>query len=238
MQQLGKICLLFIDHPNCRSCIIPVVEEFKPTARQDEKQVFYKEYNGNELTENQKEWFNSLTKKEKSDLNEYTTSIYREINTGLRKGTIEGYNKSLANSISGALQRNKFDIDLQVYRGSSASIFKNILDSNTFELMKNRKIDAEILKDKLIGNTINDKGFMSTTCDSNMMGFLEGVLFKIDIDRGMNGLGYIAPLSDFKEEEEVLLDKNTSLYIKDVSFNKEMNSYIISCKYLGQIQEK
>ena len=154
---------------------------------------------------------------------------------GLRKGTIEEYDKRLANSISGALQRNKFDIDLQVYRGSTASIFKNILDSNTFELMKNRKIDAEILKDKLIGNTINDKGFMSTTCNSNMMDFLEGVLFKIDIDRGMNGLGYIAPLSDFKEEEEVLLDKNTSLYIKDVSFSKEMNSYIISCKYLGQI---
>ena len=129
---------------------------------------------------------------------------------------------------------------MQTYRGSSASIFKGLLDENTYNLMRENKADIETLKEKLLGNIVNDKGFMSTTISEEVVlnqdnGFLKNVLFKIDIDKKSTGVAFISPLSEFEIEAELLLDKNTSLYIKDIAFNKDKGLYEVNCHYLGQL---
>ena len=267
-------------HPNCRSCVIPVVEELekpkkpiketkskeaktttkksntkktttKKTAKKPKEKEFklpkfkkpssYKTVWKPEMTEMQKEWFDTLTDKEKDNLNKYTMEgVYDRINMGLRKGSLREMYQEMADSMSGALQRNKINANIRVYRGSSASIFKSVLDDETYKLMRGTKVDIDTLKSKLLGNIVNDKGFMSTTLNEmNVLyadnDFLDNVMLKIDIDKKATGTGFIAPLSEYEDESEVLLDKNTSLYIKDISFNEYKKVYEITCHYLGQI---
>ena len=254
-------------HPNCRSCIIPIVEDIKKpikeakvttkkaatkkTAKKPKEKEFklpkfkkpssYKTVWKPEMTEMQKEWFDTLTDKEKDNLNKYTMEgVYDRINTGLRKGLLREMYQEMADSMSGALQRNKLNANIRVYRGSSASIFKSVLDDETYKLMRETKVDIDTLKSKLLGNIVNDKGFMSTTLNEmNVLyadnDFLDNVMLKIDIDKKATGTGFIAPLSEYEDESEVLLDKNTSLYIKDISFNEYKKVYEITCHYLGQI---
>ena len=81
---------------------------------------------------------------------------------------------------------------------------------------------------------------MSTTISEEVVlnqdnGFLKNVLFKIDIDKKATGVAFISPLSEFEIEAELLLDKNTSLYIKDIAFNKDKGLYEVNCHYLGQL---
>ena len=267
-------------HPNCRSCVVPVVEELekpkevvkevkhketktttkksntkktttKKTAKKPKEKEFklpkfkkpssYKTVWKPEMTEMQKEWFDTLTDKEKDNLNKYTMEgVYDRINMGLRKGSLREMYQEMADSMSGALQRNKLNANIRVYRGSSASIFKSVLDDETYKLMRETKVDIDTLKSKLLGNIVNDKGFMSTTLNEmNVLyadnDFLSNVMLKIDIDKKATGTGFIAPLSEYEDESEVLLDKNTSLYIKDISFNEYKKVYEITCHYLGQI---
>ena len=184
---------------------------------------------------------NSFADKEKDNLNKYTMEgVYDRINMGLRKGSLREMYQEMADSMSGALQRNKLNANIRVYRGSSASIFKSVLDDETYKLMRETKVDIDTLKSKLLGNIVNDKGFMSTTLNEmNVLyadnDFLDNVMLKIDIDQKATGTGFIAPLSEYEDESEVLLDKNTSLYIKDISFNEYKKVYEITCHYLGQI---
>ena len=267
-------------HPNCRSCVVPVVEELekpkevvkevkpketktttkksntkkttakKATKKTKEKEFklpkfkkasSYKEIWGSEMVKIQEEWFDTLTDKEKDNLNKYTMEgVYDRINMGLRKGSLREIYQEIANSISGALQRNKLNTNMQVYRGSSASIFKSVLDEETYKLMRETKVDIETLKEKLVGSIVNDKGFISTTLNPMVVlnmdnDFLNNVMLKIDIDKKATGTGFIAPISEFENESEVLLDKNTSLYIKDITFNEYKKVYEINCHYLGQI---
>lgn len=259
-------------HPNCRSCIVPIVEDIKKpikeaktttkkatakkaptkkTTKKPKEKEFklpkfkkpssYKTVWKPEMTEMQKEWFDTLTDKEKDNLNKYTMEgVYDRINMGLRKGSLREMYQEMADSMSGALQRNKLNANIRVYRGSSASIFKSVLDDETYKLMRETKVDIDTLKSKLLGNIVNDKGFMSTTLNEmNVLyadnDFLDNVILKIDIDKKATGTGFIAPLSEYEDESEVLLDKNTSLYIKDISFNEYKKVYEITCHYLGQI---
>ena len=258
-------------HPNCRSCVVPVVEELekpkeaktttkksntkkattKKIAKKPKEKEFklpkfkkpssYKTVWKPEMTEMQKEWFDTLTDKEKDNLNKYTMEgVYDRINTGLRKGSLREMYQEMADSMSEALQRNKLNANIRVYRGSSASIFKSVLDDETYKLMRETKVDIGTLKSKLLGNIVNDKGFMSTTLNEmNVLyadnDFLSNVMLKIDIDKKATGTGFIAPLSEYEDESEVLLDKNTSLYIKDITFNEYKKVYEINCHYLGQI---
>ena len=259
-------------HPNCRSCIVPIVEDVKKpikeakttikkattkkattkkTTKKPKEKEFklpkfkkpssYKTVWKPEMTEMQKEWFDTLTDKEKDNLNKYTMEgVYDRINTGLRKGSLREMYQEMADSMSGALQRNKLNANIRVYRGSSASIFKSVLDDETYKLMRETKVDIDTLKSKLLGNIVNDKGFMSTTLNEmNVLysdnDFLDNVMLKIDLDKKATGTGFIAPLSEYEDESEVLLDKNTSLYIKDISFNEYKKVYEITCHYLGQI---
>ena len=223
-------------HPNCRSCVVPVVEELEKS-----KEAVNKEIWGSEMVKIQEEWFNTLTDKEKDNLNKYTMEgVYDRINMGLRKGSLREIYQEIADSITGALQRNKLNANMQVYRGSSASIFKSVLDEETYKLMRETKVDIETLKEKLVGSIVNDKGFMSTTLNPMVVlnmdnDFLNNVMLKIDIDKKATGTGFIAPISEFENESEVLLDKNTSLYIKDITFNEYKKVYEINCHYLGQI---
>ena len=217
----------------------PKEKEFK--LPKFKKASSYKEIWGSEMVKIQEEWFNTLTDKEKDNLNKYTMEgVYDRINMGLRKGSLREIYQEIADSISGALQRNKLNTNMQVYRGSSASIFKSVLDEETYKLMRETKADIETLKEKLVGSIVNDKGFMSTTLNPSVVlnmdnDFLNNVMLKIDIDKKATGTGFIAPISEFENESEVLLDKNTSLYIKDIAFNEYKKVYEINCHYLGQI---
>ena len=63
---------------------------------------------------------------------------------------------------------------------------------------------------------------------------IKNVLFKIDIDKNATGAGYIAEMSEVAMEAELLLDKGTKLYIKDIDWNNDLGIYEVRCHYLGQ----
>lgn len=226
------------------------VEETKVTEPKSTKQKLpkfkkpsaYKRFWGAELEEMHKEWENSLTDSAKESIRKYThQEWYATINQKLRNPEY-GVNENLQtifDDITGALAKNKLPKSMQVYRGSDASIFKSIIDDDLYKQMRTNKANIDDLKEKLVGTIIKDNAFMSTTVNPDMImakstGFLKNVFFKIDIDKNVNGAAYIANLSAVPFETEVLLDKGTKLYIKDMSWNEDLEAYEILCHYIGQ----
>lgn len=67
----------------------------------------------------------------------------------------------------------------------------------------------------LIGQVVEDKGFMSTTPLEDAGFDPGGVEYIIKLPKGINA-AYIAPISDFKTEQEILIQAGTRFVIEDV----------------------
>ena len=122
-----------------------------------------------------------------------------------------------------------------VYRGTTPSIFKGYLTEKELDGILDMTIDLDKLNKKVKGLIIEDKGFMSTTVNSNgttAESFAGGILLEIKIDKGATGGAYIAPISKFKAEGEWLLDKGTKLQIEEITMDKDTEGYKIICKYI------
>jgi superfamily II RNA helicase len=221
-------------------------KETKSKLPKFKKPEAYKRYYGYQMSEWHNEWAKSLSNEQKEAIKKYTNQgWYSVINKKLRSGAkltdsdTDKILKDLFDNVSGALATNKIPKNMQVYRGSSASIFKDLLSEDLYKQMRSSNADINELKDKLLGTIMKDDAYMSTTIIDDVSfhkssGFLKNVLFKIDIDKNATGAGYIAELSEIPLECELLLDKGTKLYIKDITWNESFEAYEISCHYLGQ----
>ena len=224
----------------------------KEPKKANKKPKIYKKYTLESSKEIPKvnNFLKNITSKESKAITKYTKSEWcSDINTYLRgkkksfsQESWEALKKScepVIKTISGALKKGIAHDDIMVYRGTSASIFKGlgIFDDYDINDIRRRKMSAKELDTMTKGLIIQDKGFMSTTVasDSNTSTgqFNSGIVLEIKIDKGSTGGGYIAPISDYYDEREWLLDKDTRLQIEKVTFDDKNYCYNIQCKYIN-----
>lgn len=137
-------------------------------------------------------------------LNEYTGSIYSEINDYLRfDKNVSKHVKDLVKDLDSAMERDTLDRDLLLLRGADISIFSEDVQENIWDNPK-----------MLVGTTFHDKGFMSTSISATNGFYKNGVLFHIKAPKGTKG-AFVQPLSEFASEYEYLLPRDTTLKITD-----------------------
>ncbi|MBC2027296.1 hypothetical protein HCJ75_07720 [Listeria welshimeri] len=152
------------------------------------------------------EWRNSLSSLEIQAIRDYTDIWYY----GNMNGYLRGINEKLVpgnaeriKNLSNALGKASLPNNLTLYRGTSSEIFDNLFN------LKNLNYQD------LVGKTIEEKGFLSTTTLSNQK-FSGNVTMIINAPKGSKG-AYLAHFSDKPEEAEVLFDIGQKMLIRDVT---------------------
>ncbi|MGP1434829.1 MAG: ADP-ribosyltransferase [Catonella sp.] len=118
----------------------------------------------------------------------YTGDNYRNINDSLRGLDImTDDNKMITEKLKTALDRASLPNNMTLYRGTSIEAlgeYKNLDPKN------------------LLGKTINEKGFMSTSMNNSVAEetFLENMHMTIEAPKGSKGLD-ISPISQYPESE-------------------------------------
>ena len=152
------------------------------------------------------ETVSKMSDKEREAFQKYTGTAYVNINATLRgiDKSFDVGNRENAKNLHAVLENASLPCESTVYRGMS---------SNALGKLKK-------LSDKeLIGKEFLDKGFMSTSLESNSA-FGGDVILEIHAPAGTHGLyvGHISAAGHY--EEEVLFDMNQSMRIDFVTRDK------------------
>lgn len=155
------------------------------------------------------DWIAALTKTQKSAVVSYTGSAYEAMNNYLRtNGTrdVSDRTKSLIKQCQAALKKASLPEETIVRRGSSYNMLRELGVNVT-----------ETNKDKLIGGIVQDLGFMSTSPDPHG-GFSSGIEYVIKVPKGSQAM-YVAPISNYHSERELLINCGGKYIIDDVEFD-------------------
>jgi hypothetical protein len=172
---------------------------------------------------NYREWVFKLSNEEIKNICHYTNKGHYMVNDHLRgnpsstktiRDSIEGFGHVLHTSLSKGIIPEK----IKVYHRNNQSILQ--------ELPYN-KID------ELIGQKLHIKNFLSTSLalGSCVKFPTHNLLMSIDVPKGANG-AFIADISTYKNENEILFDRNQVLEIKKV--NQIFDQLLMHC----EMQEK
>lgn len=179
-----------------------------------------------EIAANNK-YLESLSVNEQNAIRQYTGQSYHTINADLRAGrTSEQYYRDIIADIDKAFREAPpLKTDTIVTRRVRPDAFDSIFGEGTSQLMKDagmissRDYDPaafDQLKKRIIGSTITDKGFVSTTNDDTLFGTMAFALPK-----GYNNGLYIQELSHFRAEEEFLINRGQTFVVRDIIHTKE-----------------
>lgn len=155
-------------------------------------------------------------------LKNYASTSHKTINSGLRNNwdpnfrdipddldTIERYKQEIVN-LDSAMETSYLAEDLTLYRGTK------------FPELSRQNLSIENAE-KLVGQTIEDKGFVSTSLKKEFadIGFGESkeyqIGFIIKAPKGTHGIDMNGlKLSNYKDEEEILLNRNMKFRITKV----------------------
>lgn len=129
--------------------------------------------------------------------------------------------------------RSRLEKDRTVYRG----VGSNYINTLRKQLGIGDKVQGEELNRRLKGAIIFDKAFTSTSLDPNTAEYFaqqnidkqskekNAMIFQIHAPKGLKAQ-YIAPISRYKEEDELLVDQNTPLRILDVTMQTDPENNI------------
>lgn len=155
------------------------------------------------------DWLATLTGIQESAVVSYTGSAYEAMNDYLRaKGAYDASDrtKQLIKQCQAALKKASLPEEVIVRRGSG------------YNMLKELGIDiSEANKDKLIGGIVQDLGFLSTSPDPSG-GFSSGIEYVIKIPKGSQAM-YVAPISQFYSERELLVNCGGKFMVDDVEFS-------------------
>ena len=155
------------------------------------------------------DWLATLTGTQRSAVVSYTGSAYEAMNDYLRaKGAydVSGRTKQLIKQCQAALKKASLPEEVIVRRGSG------------YNMLKELGIDiSEANKDKLVGGIVQDLGFLSTSPDPSG-GFSSGIEYVIKIPEGSQAM-YVAPISQFHSERELLVNCGGKFMVDDVEFD-------------------
>lgn len=147
-------------------------------------------------------WHKSLTINQTKALVAYTGAEYSIINGSLR-GTNNPTKKvtTQIKNIDQGLAKFKLPYNFTVWRGTSLTNVKASLGNKPLK----------------IGVVFNDKGYMSTSLLKSVANnFKSDALLKIQVPKGLHGAD-LAALSNFKEEDEYLINHNTKLIVTGIA---------------------
>lgn len=151
-------------------------------------------------------WLANISNAEKIGVNVYTSNAYSDMNRYLRgMSSSTNYSKEIKDCTN-ALKKASLPEDTIVRRGSG------------YNMLKELGIDiTESSKDKLIGAVVQDKGFVSTSPDSHG-GFSDSIEYVIKVPKGSQAM-YVAPISEYKSEKELLINRDGKYIVDEVEFN-------------------
>ncbi len=153
------------------------------------------------------DWLKVLVDSERDAVHTYTGSAYENMNEylrGLRKTT---YYEDEIKACQSALSKASLPRETIVRRGSGY----NMLDELGFD-----RITPDS-KSNFIGAIVQDKGFVSTSPDSSG-GFSGSIEYVIRLPQGSQAM-YIAPISRFRSEKELLINCGGKYIVEDIEFN-------------------
>lgn len=155
------------------------------------------------------DWLATLTGTQKNAVVSYTGSAYEAMNDYLRaNGAYDASDrtKQLIKQCQAALKKASLPEEVIVRRGSGYNMLKELgLDI------------SEANKDKLVGGIVQDLGFLSTSPDPSG-GFSSGIEYVIKIPEGSQAM-YVAPISQFRSERELLVNCGGKFMVDDVEFD-------------------
>lgn len=167
-------------------------------------------------------WWNSLDKIDRRAITWYTGHGYEDMNAYLRGmvDSITDKDKEAIERVSDALSKTTIKENVVVARGMGGDeAMTGLLNISVSEL-------EQLLSDNpegLVGMVMRENGFLSTTVDPRInAAFKSKYELKLNVPAGTHG-AYIAPVTRFKNEHELLLDKGTAFRIdavKELSGNK------------------
>lgn len=168
-------------------------------------------------------WINNITELEKKEIGSYAGVGYRDINTYLRtyNGELLGVKFDIEEKIrhlDHALQTAKLKDTIVVYRRVSETAFGT---STQTLIDKNNQIDSTQLQEfkrNHLGKQKKEYAYMSTSIikDPTPEFSKLPILLRMVVPKG-NIAAYIAPLSPSPEEMELLLPRNTSYQITNIT---------------------
>ncbi len=145
-------------------------------------------------------WSNNISQDEARAIRDYTGNMYYQNINSVLRGLDSGFdsgNCERANLIHSALSQSQIPCDCTVYRGTSLAAL------GEFQNLSN---------EDLVGHTIVDYGFMSTSLNSSDA-FGGDIRLEISVPQGTNG-AYVGYLSNCGHaESEVLLDAGQTMEI-------------------------
>ena len=155
------------------------------------------------------DWLATLTGTQRSAVVSYTGSAYEAMNDYLRaNGAYDASDrtKQLIKQCQAALKKASLPEEVIVRRGSG------------YNMLKELGIDvSEANTDKLVGGIVQDLGFLSTSPDPSG-GFSSGIEYVIKIPEGSQAM-YVAPISRFHSEREILVNCGGKFMVDDVEFD-------------------
>ncbi|EOP90895.1 hypothetical protein IGM_02157 [Bacillus cereus HuB4-4] len=168
-------------------------------------------------------WVNTITELEKREIGSYAGVGYRDINTYLRtyNGQLLGVKPDIEEKIrrlDSSLQTAILKDTIAVYRRVSETAFG--LSSQTLIDQNNQinSIQLQAFKQNFLGKYKKEYAYMSTSIIKDPAPEFSKlpILLRIIVPKG-NIAAYIAPLSPSPEEMELLLPRNTSYQINNIT---------------------
>ena len=170
-------------------------------------------------------WNDTLTPDERESTTLYTTPYYKEMNDQLRYEGSDPEVQQHIDNVSSAVKKSILPSNMVLYRGAGSNVLGHLLGFDGSG-MNSAQMRRHLLqnKDSLTKKVIRDQGFTSTSINKGIAsGFAknnDGHLIQINAPEGSHG-AYLAPLSDNKREQEVLLDKEQQFKITDIVDDEE-----------------
>lgn len=153
------------------------------------------------------DWLKGLTSAERDGVHTYTGSAYENMNEYLRGLRSSTRYKDEIKACKSALSKASLPQETVVRRGSGYNMLNDLgLGRITPDT-----------KSKFIGAIVQDKGFVSTSPDSSG-GFSGNIEYVIRLPQGSQAM-YVAPISKFRSERELLINCGGKYMIEDVEFD-------------------
>ena len=153
------------------------------------------------------DWLSHITTTERNAVRTYTGSAYSNMNNYLRGLTSStNYAKDIKNC-QAALAKASLPQETIVRRGS----YYNMLDELGLGSVTPQNVD------KFIGGIVMDKGFVSTSPTAHG-GFSGSIEYVIKLPQGSQA-AYVAPISKFSSEQELLINCGGKFKVEGVEFD-------------------
>lgn len=154
------------------------------------------------------DWLKLITSAQRDGVETYTGSAYEEMNEYLRglSSSISSSRKQAIEDCTKALAKASLPQETIVRRGSG------------YNMLRELGVDfSSDNKSAVIGATVVDKGFVSTSPASGG-GFSGSIEYVIKLPEGSQAM-YVAPISRYSSEQELLINRGGRYLIEDVEYN-------------------